>query len=121
MNSRDYYTKMKFQDNDKFPYGISRSGDFSLEESEFLTQKGCLYKALFENQLLNPIESDIRMIKVYKGEIEASTFEEKTWLKYMKYKKRSPVWLCDEEKVLGENSDIDYIDDDIIGGALDCK
>ena len=113
MNTRDFYINKQFRDDDKFPYGISRSGDFSIEESEFLIQHGSLYKALFENLLLDPNKNEKRMIKIYKGKVEASTFEEKTWLKYMNYKKRSPIWLCDEDKVSHDDFEDDYIDDSL--------
>jgi uncharacterized protein len=111
MNTREFYSNKQFRDDDKFPYGISRSGDFSIDESQFLIQHGSLYKAVFENLLPELNEDEIRMIKVYKGNIQATTFEERTWLKYMNYKKRSPIWLCDEDKFLDESADEDFIDD----------
>ena len=110
--SRNYFLGKSFEDRARFPYGIARSGDFSIAEARFLEQNGALYKALFEGKIEDPSESDYRMIQIYKGELEAETFEEKTWLKYMRYKGRSQIWLVERPKSGKAKDDAEEIIDD---------
>jgi len=115
MNNRDYFLAKKFYDDIRFPYGFSRSGEFSISESQAIEFKGAYFNAVGSGMLVDPTEEDIRVSKVLRGELEAINLEEKAWLKYLKMAKRSQVWLCDckknEKKAIEINED-DEIDFD---------
>ena len=44
--TRESLLKRSFNDFRNYPYGFARSGDFSIRESDALTQYGCLITAL---------------------------------------------------------------------------
>ena len=119
MKQRDYFLNKRYFDDSRFPYGFSRSGDFTINESKVLETKGSYFRALESDSILNPTEDEIRVSKVFRGELEASSFEEKTWMKYAKCKKKYKIGLRDSidkgEKIsahqLDISSDIDNLDE----------
>lgn len=98
MNTREYFLSQGFFDDDRYPYGFKRSGDFTIGEALALEDKGALFQALQNGEVSDPAPEDLQLIKVIKGEAQASTTEEKAWLKYSRGKKRTQVWLNDSEK-----------------------
>mgnify|MGYP002637798151 CR=1 FL=1 len=113
MQTREYYLKKRFYDNKKFPYGFSRSGDFSIAEAQCLEKYGALYKALIENQVIDPSKSDLKLIKACQGPVKTMSFEEETWLKYLNYQTRSQVWITPNAKAANsdKSSSSDELDD----------
>jgi len=73
-----------FNDYKNYPYGFSRSGDFSIRESKLLQARGSLLKALWEGRLSPESESERQFVAMLKGERPADSEEEKLWLKYLK-------------------------------------
>jgi len=118
MQTREYYLSRRFIDNKHFPYGFSRSGDFTIREVIELERFGSLYKALSEGTVINPSEDDELFLKVIAGEVESVQPEHKVWLKYLKRCKRAPVWLTtrrnepwddlEAQNDDGESFDYDY-------------
>jgi uncharacterized protein YifE (UPF0438 family) len=49
--TRDSLMKRIFSDAKNYPYGFSRSGDFSINESKALSQHGCLIAGLVDGQI----------------------------------------------------------------------
>jgi len=98
MSIREHLLSKRYYDDVRFPYGFKRSGLFTIAESECLETKGAYFKALQEGIVSDLDEEDIRTIKVLRGELDAKSFEEKTWLKYSMAPKKSQIWLCDREK-----------------------
>ena len=73
MNNRDYFLSKKYYDDARFPYGFSRSGEFSVSESQAIEGKGAYFKAIESGVLSDLTAEDIRISKVLKGELEASS------------------------------------------------
>ena len=76
--------KRMFSDPKNYPYGFSRSGDFSINESKALSQYGCLIAALVDAKIQPETEEDERFLQTAYGKIEAVTPAEKAWNKYQK-------------------------------------
>lgn len=71
-----------FTDNRNYPYGLERSGDYSIREAQLLHRLGETFRRLEvgEHKPVNEVEE--QFIKMIKGEKEATTDCEKLWLKY---------------------------------------
>lgn len=98
MSSRENYLTKRFYDDKRYPYGFSRSGDFTKQEADILESKGAYFKALEEGVVTDLDEEDVRVIKVLRGELQAQNLDEKTWLKYLTCPKRSQIWIIEREK-----------------------
>ncbi|WP_196139250.1 DUF413 domain-containing protein [Aliikangiella sp. G2MR2-5] len=87
---RSYWLSKRFFDSRRFPYGFSRSGIFSLKQSQLLESKGQLFKALLNNLVHLPTCSDQQFVKaVLTGEYYHLDPEIRddvyVWLKYQTY------------------------------------
>lgn len=82
MNTREYFLGRKFSDPTNYPYGIEKSGDFSIKEIRLLHSMGGLYKALVDAQVSNPNAEDQHLLEVVSGVMEAQTDVEKVYRKY---------------------------------------
>jgi len=71
-----------FSDAKHYPYGFSRSGDFSIAESKALAQFGCLIAALVDGELTPQNEEEQSYVDSALGQKQPSTIAEKAWLKY---------------------------------------
>lgn len=71
-----------FSDAKHYPYGFSRSGDFSIAESKALLQYGCLIAALVDGHLLPSNDEEIGFIESALGRKKPETAPERAWLKY---------------------------------------
>lgn len=100
MKLRAYWRSIFFKDTQKFPYGLSRSGVFSLSESQLLESKGSLFKALLEEQVFDPTEQDMLFVKAIKSGHYDFSDETKVWAKYMSHQRRiisiSGGWISTE-------------------------
>jgi uncharacterized protein YifE (UPF0438 family) len=82
--SRDSLVKRMFSDAKNYPYGFSRSGDFSINESKALTQYGCLIAALVDGQIESQSSEDDGLLAAAFGNKEPEGLAEKAWVKYQK-------------------------------------
>lgn len=120
MKSRDHYLAKRYYDDIRFPYGFSKSGNFTISEAECLESKGAYFRALQEGKISELNQEDKRIISVFNGKTEAKTFEERTWLKYLGTTTRKQVWLRDREKKQSHKvsrtleGDIDNVDSNIV-------
>lgn len=73
-----------FSDPKNYPYGFSRSGDFSISESKALSQYGCLIAALVEGKIEPGNAEDQGLLKAAFGTKEPESLSEKAWVKYKK-------------------------------------
>ncbi len=112
MPSRDSYLQKRFFDDKHFPYGFSRSGDFSLSEVKTLEQNGHLCKALTDGVVDDLTAEDQQFLQVMAGKAEAESPIEKVWLKYLKRCNRAPVWLTTRRESQQELTAADDYDDD---------
>ncbi len=79
---QSFVAKRRFFDDRNFPRGFSRSGRFTMAEGTLLEKHGQAMLELEEGQREAVNEEEARFIQVMKGEVEAETTYEKTWLKY---------------------------------------
>jgi uncharacterized protein YifE (UPF0438 family) len=82
--TKELLLKRVFSDPKNYPYGFSRSGDFSISESQALGQYGCLVAALLDGQLESVSEEDYGLVESAYGKKEPQTAAEKAWFKYQK-------------------------------------
>lgn len=72
-----------YHDPKNYPYGFSRSGDFSINEAKALTSQGVLISALMDGSFSPENDEDQDLLSVIKGDKEPTTTAEKAWAKYM--------------------------------------
>lgn len=80
--NRESLLKRMFDNPKHYPYGFSRSGDFSIAESKALSQYGCLIAALVDGLLLPSNDEEKGFIEAAIGTKEPETIVERAWLKY---------------------------------------
>jgi uncharacterized protein YifE (UPF0438 family) len=73
-----------FSDPKNFPYGFSRSGDFTIIESKTLSQYGCLIAALVDGHIEPSNAEERDLLEAAFGNKEPETLCEKVWVKYQK-------------------------------------
>jgi uncharacterized protein YifE (UPF0438 family) len=112
--TRDSLVKRIFSDVKNYPYGFSRSGDFSISESKALSQYGCLIAGLVNRQIEPQTEDDNNLLASACGNKDPETLAEKAWIKYQKRINRPKLaGICgnhhasaaeeDENKVIEQN------------------
>ncbi len=72
-----------FADRVKFPYGFRKSGDFSINEADLLSQYGHTLIALETGELTPENEDEAHFLQFIQGQAEASNSLEKAWRKYV--------------------------------------
>jgi uncharacterized protein YifE (UPF0438 family) len=82
--TRDLLVKRMFSDAKNYPYGFSRSGDFSISESKALSEYGCLIAALVDGQIQPETNEDNNLLAAAFGKKEPEGAAEKAWVKYQK-------------------------------------
>jgi hypothetical protein len=82
--TRELLLNRAYNDPKNYPYGFSRSGDFSISESKALAQYGCLVVALLDGQVDAICEEDAGLLEAAYGKKEPQTAAEKAWVKYQK-------------------------------------
>jgi uncharacterized protein YifE (UPF0438 family) len=82
--TREFLVKRMFSDAKNYPYGFSRSGDFSISESKALSEYGCLIAALVDGQIEPETNEDHELLAAAFGKKEAEGAAEKAWVKYQK-------------------------------------
>ncbi|QPG05387.1 DUF413 domain-containing protein [Salinimonas marina] len=80
--TRDALLKRPFSDLRFYPYGFSRSGDFSISESNLLAQYGTLIAALVDGELIPETAAEQGYIDVALGRKKPGDAIEKVWAKY---------------------------------------
>ncbi|MBT41059.1 MAG: hypothetical protein CMF12_00900 [Idiomarina sp.] len=80
--TRESLLKRPFNDFRNYPYGFSRSGDFSIRESDALTQYGVLISALLSGEYAPQNQEDDALLASARGEQAPTTLVEKAWAKY---------------------------------------
>jgi uncharacterized protein len=83
MNTREYWLSKKYFDLKKFPYGFSRSGDYTIEQSQKIESHGMLITALLDGQVSNPTEDDLMLVQQIRSGNAENNELAKLWLKYL--------------------------------------
>lgn len=106
----------QFNDYKNYPYGFSRSGDFSIRESKILQEQGRLFQALWDGSLSPESDEETRFVAMLNGQREPESEAEKVWVKYLKRINRPHIGALNSGKpddVDDGNSD-DLSDDDTV-------
>mgnify|MGYP003636249232 CR=1 FL=1 len=82
--TREILVKRVFSDAKNYPYGFSRSGDFSISESKALSEYGCLIAALVDGQIQPETGEEDELLAAAFGKKEPEGAAEKAWVKYQK-------------------------------------
>ncbi|TQV85559.1 DUF413 domain-containing protein [Aliikangiella coralliicola] len=88
MKTRLEWLSKRFYDSKKFPYGFSRSGVFSVTQSEILESKGNLLQALINNQVIDPDEKDLAFVNAIRHGNINFNLETLVWFKYLNYQRK---------------------------------
>ncbi|RUO76601.1 hypothetical protein CWI84_11430 [Idiomarina tyrosinivorans] len=113
--TRELLSKKTFNDIRNYPYGFSRSGDFSIRESEALMRHGALIMALVTGELAPTNAEEQSLLQVAKGEKAPETLVEKTWVKYQTRINRPKVAsMYGRTRYADEAFDSGSVDDDIV-------
>jgi uncharacterized protein YifE (UPF0438 family) len=112
---REYWLSREFSDDSFFPYGIARSGDFTIRQSEILETRGELISALIRGKVLDLNIKDRGLKKSIlendseQGEVAA------TWLKYLRLKSKSQtvqsLHTC--QQVANDDFEDEFLNDDL--------
>lgn len=114
--TRESVIKRVFSDPKNYPYGFSRSGDFSINESKALAQYGSLIAALVDGQLAPENDEDKGFIEAAFNEKEPETAAERAWVKYQKRINRPKLGsicghkkaeLSDDNEAIADDSEIE--------------
>jgi uncharacterized protein YifE (UPF0438 family) len=82
--NKETLLKRLFSDPKNYPYGFSRSGDFSISESRALSDYGCLIAALVDGQVTPQDDEDKQLLASALGQAEPQSAAERAWLRYQK-------------------------------------
>ena len=110
MNTRSYWLSKRFSDPKRYPYGLSRSGDFTISQSQLLESQGNLIQALLRDEVADPTQEDMALKKaIQAGDIQFNNLAS-TWIKYASthHEKISVSSSAKSE----ETVDDDWIDED---------
>lgn len=100
-----FLSSKRFFDDEHFPYGFERSGEFTSVQAELLTSHGRAYKALAGGEQDPSNEDEKNFVLFCKGLREAETQHEKIWKKYIEACGRTM-----EYHSIAANSPTDYAD-----------
>ncbi len=77
-----FYSERKFYDYVTFPYGIDRSGEFTIQQAEALEKHGRAYIALASGERLPMTEEEDNFVLFCRGGKTAKSLHELTWKRY---------------------------------------
>ncbi|MFA7554349.1 MAG: DUF413 domain-containing protein [Spongiibacteraceae bacterium] len=104
-----------YYDDVNFPKGFSKSGEFTISESDLLHKYGSSLMALEKGTATASTDEELQFVAVCQGQREAESKLERLWLKY-RSKCGSKKWInafgSAKPDLSGEIDD--YIEDDII-------
>lgn len=110
--NRDTFVKRVFSDPKNYPYGFSRSGDFSINESRALSQFGALIAALVDGKIAPETEEDQGYLAAAYCEKDPESLAEKAWVKYQtRINRPKTSSIYGSNKVELDDGDDEEIDD----------
>jgi uncharacterized protein YifE (UPF0438 family) len=89
--TRDQLVRKPFNDYKNYPYGFTRSGDFSIKEAGLLEKHGSLFLALTNGDISPANDDDKKFLEIINdvGDTDNDAF--KIWVKYLKKINRQKV------------------------------
>jgi len=116
--SKNDLRKRVFSDPKNYPYGFSRSGDFSISESKALSEYGCLIAALVDGHLQPADDEDQSYLAVAHGHSEPENVIQRAWIKYQRRINRPKTGsIYGTRKVAAINADDELVND--VDGDVD--
>lgn len=82
LNEKSFITSRKFYDDKNYPRGMSRSGDYSINEVTILEKYGIALIELSSGTRDPITDEEKHFVGVCQGELNAETAIERAWLKY---------------------------------------
>ena len=121
--TKEQVARKPFIDKKNYPYGIARSGDFSINESKLLQAHGSLFAALVDGKITPENDEEQAYLESALGHRDPATPQEKAWLKYQARinrpktasiygSKRAAEQDVDDDDDMSDNSDLDIDLDD---------
>lgn len=80
-----------FFDDDNFPHGFNKCGDFTVRESDLLVKFGSIMRDLHTGKCQPDNPAQARFIDICQGKNTAESPLEKVWLKYLDLIKRKSM------------------------------
>jgi len=111
---QSFVAKRRFFDDRNFPKGFTRSGRFTLAEGNLLEKHGASMQEL-EDGVRQPVnDEEQRFLQVCKGEAEAASVYEKTWMKYKQriQEKRKFHTVFGKKRIADGSDDFSYVETD---------
>ena len=81
---RNTFFTRQFSDSTNYPYGFSRSGDFSISESKALSDYGLFICALIDGSYIAETQEDKDLLAAAMGKKTPESVAERAWDKYQK-------------------------------------
>ncbi len=80
--AESFKTERKFFDDEHFPYGFDRSGEFSSSQVALLERHGHAYRALATGERQPVTEQESQFVLLCNGAKEPQNVHEKVWKRY---------------------------------------
>ena len=111
---QSFVANRRFFDDRNFPRGFTRSGRFSLAEGNLLEKHGLAMQQLEQGLREAVNEEEQRFLQVCRGEAEATTAFEKTWLKYKQRlaEKRKFHTVFGKKRIADGSDDFSFVETD---------
>lgn len=102
----------KYYDDQNFPHGFHRSGDFTRAQAEVLENKGHVLKALHEGLQAPSDDEEKLFVTMCQGKREATTLIEKAWQGYLNALSRKQVYFTASSAAVDVDDQDDSDDSD---------
>ncbi len=79
----DFASSRRFYDDQNFPYGIDRSGEFTSRQAELLHLHGHAYHELASGMRIAATAKEDAFVEVFRGGKQATSEDERVWAKYL--------------------------------------
>ncbi len=113
-NITSFYSSRTFYGDTYFPYGLDRSGEFTIQQTTLLKKHGWAYQGLTEGSREPVTTEEEQFIAMCQGRREPESAHEKVWALYRE-KISAPPFNVSTPSVKAENlasPDADAIDND---------
>ena len=112
MSTVNFLSGIKYFDDKYFPYHFSKSGDFSLEEAEILTNCGYIMTMLKSGEMKPDSEEHEHFLSVVNGKNKPLYRHEVVFLKYLNIIRKKETPFINIKKASNqETAYSDYISD----------
>lgn len=108
-----FYAARKYYDDENFPYGFDRSGEFTPSQVRILTDHGFALQQLTSGTREPVTEEERSFLAFCRGEHPSETPVEKTWERYCKIcQKDKHFYTVGDSRSPSSNTPVDSYDDD---------